>query len=108
VGHPKSIRELVNQTGTVSTGLFSFDVYFDLLELPRSAHAVGGKLYTYGRLKFHQELEPSSVSMLLTAARLTLKGGGIEVSIFLHGRNSFGIVGPIEEVEHQSTSKAIR
>jgi hypothetical protein len=109
VAHPKSIRELVNQTGTVSvSGLFSFDVSFDLLELPHSTHGVGGKLYTYGRLKFHQELEPSSVSMLLTAARLTLKGGGIEVSIFLHGRNSFGIVGPIKDVEHQSTSTAIR
>ena len=109
MAHPKSIRELVNQTGTVSvSGLFSFDVSFDLLELPHSAHGVGGKLYTYGRLKFHQELEPSSVSMLLTAARLTLKGGGIEASIFLHGRNSFGIVGPIKDVEHQSTSTAIR
>lgn len=108
MGHAKPIRELVNQTGTVSTGLFSFDVYFDLLELPHSAQAVGGKLYTYGRLKFHQELEPSSVSMLLTAARLTLRGGGIEVSIFLHGRNSFGIVGPIKDVAQEAALKDVR
>jgi hypothetical protein len=109
VGHAKPIREFVNQTGTVSvSGLFSFDVSFDLLELPNSVDGVGGKLYTYGRLKFHQELEPSMVSMLMTSARLTLNGGGIEVSIFLHGRNSFGIAGPIEDVEHEYTSKEVR
>ena len=107
--HPKPIRELVNQTGTLSVlGSFDFDVSFDLLELPHSAHEVDGKMYTYGRLKFREELEPSSVSILLTAARLTLRGGGIEVLIFLHGRNSFGVVGPIKDVEHQSTSTAIR
>jgi hypothetical protein len=109
MGHPKPIRELVNQTGTLSvSGSFDFDVSFDLLELPHSTHGVEGKMYTYGRLKFRQELEPSLVSMLLTSARLTLKGGGIEVSIFLHGSNSFGIVGPIKDVEHQSTSKEAR
>jgi hypothetical protein len=109
MGHPKPSRELVNQTGTLSvSGSFDFDVSFDLLELPHSAHEVEGKMYTYGRLKFRQELEPSSVIMLLTAARLTLRGGGIEVLVFLHGLNSFGIVGPIRDVEHQSTSKEVQ
>jgi len=106
VGQPKSIksiREFVNQTGTVSvSGSFSFDVSFDLLELPNSVDGVGGKLYTYGRLKFHQGLEPSMVSLFLSAAHLTLRGGGIEVSIFLHGRNSFGLAGPIRNVAQQA------
>jgi hypothetical protein len=44
----------------------------------------------------------------LTAARLTLRGGGIEVLVFLHGLNSFGIVGPIKDVEHQSASKEVQ
>jgi hypothetical protein len=99
MGHPKPLRELVNKTGTLSvSGAFDFDVFFDLLELHDSTHGVDGKLYTYGRLRFRQELEPSLVGMLLTATRLTLRGGGIEVSIFLHGRNSFGVVGPIKDV----------
>lgn len=103
MGQPKSIREFVNQRGTVSvSGSFSFDVSFDLLELPNSVDGVGGTLYTYGRLKFHQELEPSMVSMLLTAAHLSLRGGGIEVSIFLHGRNSFGVAGPISDSAQQA------
>jgi hypothetical protein len=103
MGHPKPIRELVNTTGTLSvSGLFDFDVSFDLLELPDSVDGVEGKLYTYGRLKFRQELEPSLVSMLLTAARLTLRGGGIEVSIFLHGCNSFGVVGAIRDVAEEA------
>ena len=99
MGNLKPIRELVNKTGTLSvSGLFNFDVSFDLLELPDSFDGVEGKLHTYGRLRFLQELEPSLASILLTSARLTLKGGGIEVSIFLHGRNSFGVVGPIKDV----------
>lgn len=99
MGHNMPIREFVNQTGTLSvSGSFDFNVSFDLLELPDSVDGVECKLYTYGRLRFRQELEPSLVSMLLTSARLTLKGGGIEASIFLHGRNSFGVVGPITDI----------
>ena len=95
MGQAKPIREFVNQTGTLSvSGAFKFDVSFDLLELP----GVDGKMYTYGRLRFREELETSLVSMLMTASRLTLNGGGIEVSIFLHGRHSFGVVGPIKGV----------
>jgi hypothetical protein len=103
MGHAKPIREFVNQTGTLSvSGAFKFDVVFDLLELPDPTDGVAGKRHTYGRLTFREELETSLVSMLLTASRLTLKGGGIEVSIFLHGRNSFGVVGPIKDVAEQA------
>jgi len=99
LGHPKPIRELVNETGTLSvSGHFQFDVFFDLLELPDSADGVAGKRFTYGRLRFREELEPALAGMLLSSARLTLRGGSIEASIFLHGRNSFGVVGPIKDV----------
>jgi hypothetical protein len=99
MGHTKPIRELVNETGTLSvSGLFMFDVFFDLLELPDPADGGAGKRYTYGCLRFREELEPSSAKMVLSSARLTLNGGGIEVSIFLHGRNSFGVIGPIKDV----------
>ena len=100
--YPIPIRELVNMTGTLSiSGLFDLQVLFDLLDLADSPKGVEGKRYTYGRLRFREELEPSLVSMLLSFARLTLNGGGIEVSIFLHGRNSFGVLGPIKDVaEH--------
>jgi len=99
VVYPISNRELVNKPGTISvSGLFNFDVSFDLLELPDSVVGVACKPYTYGRLRFRQELEPSLSRMLLSSARLTLKGGGIEASIFLHGRNSFGVIGPIKDV----------
>src|SRR5258708_28303317 len=102
MGHSKSIRELVNKAGTLSMpGLFRFEVFFDLLDLPDSADRVGGKRYTYGRLRFRQELEPALAKMLLSSARLTLKGGGIEVSIFLHGSNSFGVIGPIKDVAEE-------
>ena len=34
MGHPNPFRELVNKTGKLSvSGLFNFDVSFDLLEL---------------------------------------------------------------------------
>jgi hypothetical protein len=99
VGCPLPIRELVNKPGTLSvSGLFNFKVFFDLLDLPDSPEGVEGKRYIYGRLRFRHELEPSLARMLLSSARLTLKGGGIEASIFLHGRNSFGVVGPITDV----------
>jgi hypothetical protein len=99
MGQAQPSREFVNMTGTLSvSGLFMFDVFFDLLELPDPADGGAGKRYTYGRLMFREELETSLVSMLMTASRLTLKGGGIEVSIFLHGRNSFGVIGPIKDV----------
>jgi hypothetical protein len=103
MGHPKPIRELVNTTGTLSVaGLFNFDVSFDLLELPDSVDGVEGKRYTYGRLTFHQALEPALEGVLLSASRLTLKGGGIEVSIFLHGSKSFGVVGQIKDVAEEA------
>jgi hypothetical protein len=99
MGHPMPIRELVNKTGTLSvSGLFSFDVFFDLLDLPDPSDGVAGKRYTYGRLRFREQLEPSLTRMVLSSGRLTLDGGGIKVSIFLHSRNSFGIVGPITDV----------
>jgi hypothetical protein len=99
MGHSEPIRELVNEAGTLSvSGLFSFDVSFDLLDLPDSADGVVEKRYTYGRLRYRQELEPALAKMLLSSARLSLRGAGIEVSIFLHGRNSFGIIGPIKDV----------
>jgi|ERR1019366_5542381 hypothetical protein len=103
MGHPKPIRELVNKTGTLTaSGLFNFDVFFDLLELPDPTDGVEGKLHTYGRLTFPQKLEPVLEKVLLSASRLTLKGGGIEVSIFLHGCNSFGVVGPIKDVSEEA------
>jgi hypothetical protein len=103
MGHPKPIRELVNKTGTLSvSGLFNFDVSFDLLELPDSVDGVEGKLYTYGRLTFPQALEPVLENFLLSASRLTLKGGGIEVSIFLHGCNSFGVIGLIRDMAEEA------
>jgi hypothetical protein len=103
MGHSKPIRELVNKTGTLSvSGHFQFDVFFDLLDLSDSADGVAGKRYTYGRLRFREELEPALAKMLLSSSRLTLKGGGIEVSIFLHGRNSFGVIGPIKDVAEQA------
>ena len=99
MNYPIPIRELVNMSGTLSiSGLFDFQVFFDLLDLPDSPEGVEGKRYTYGRLRFRQELEPSLARLLLSSARLTLKGSGIEASIFLHTRNSFGIVGPITDV----------
>jgi hypothetical protein len=103
MGHAKPVRELVNKTGTLSvSGLFRFDVFFDLLELPDSTDGVGGNRYTYGRLRFREALEPALAKMLLSSARLTLSGGGIEVSIFLHGCNSFGVIGPIKDVAEQA------
>jgi len=99
MSHSKPIRELVNETGTLSvSGVSDFHVFFDLLDLPDSPEGVAGKRYTYGRLRFREALEPPLAKILLSSARLTLKGGSIEVSIFLHGRNSFGIVGPITDV----------
>jgi hypothetical protein len=98
MGNPEPIRELVNETGTLSAGKFNFDVFFDLLDLPDSHQGLEGKRYTYGCLRFRQELDPALAKMLLSSTRLTLKGGGIEVSIFLHGRKSFGVVGPITDV----------
>ena len=102
MGYPMLIREFVNETGTLSvSGLFDFQVFFDLLDLPDSPEGIEGKRYTYGRLRFRQELEPALARMLLSSARLTLRGGGIEVSIFLHGRNSFGVIGPIKDVTEE-------
>ena len=99
MGHAKPIRELVNQTGTLSVSEhFQFEVCFDLLELPDPSDGVAGKRYTYGRLTFPQELEPVLEKVLLSASRLTLKGGGIEVSIYLHGCNSFSLAGAIKDV----------
>lgn len=103
MGHPKPGRELVNKTGILTvSGLYNFDVFFDLVELPDPVGEVEGKRYIYGRLTFPQELEPSLKTVLLSASRLTLKGGGIEVPIFLHGVKSFGVIGPIKDVQEGS------
>jgi hypothetical protein len=63
---------------------------------------VDGKRYTYGRLTFPKELEPALKQVLLSASRLTLRGGGIEASIFLHGCNSFGVLGLIKDVAEEA------
>jgi hypothetical protein len=103
MGHPQPLRELVNKAGILSlSGLLNFDVFFDLLELPDSVDGVEGKRFTYGRLTFRQELEPSLKEVLLAGSRLTLKGGGIEASIFLHGCDSFGVIGPIKDLAEEA------
>ena len=99
MGHAKPIREFVNQTGTLLVSEhFPFEVCFDLLELQDSAEEVAGKRCTYGRLQYRQQLEPALQKLLLSSSRLALTGGGIEVSIYLHGCNSFGLVGAIKDV----------
>jgi hypothetical protein len=83
MGHPQPVRELVNKAGILSlSGLLNFDVFFDLLELPDSVDGVK--------------------EVLLAGSRLTLKGGGIEASIFLHGCDSFGVIGPIKDLAEEA------
>lgn len=102
-GAPYAHQRACHKTGTLTvSGLFNFEVFFDLLELPDPADGVEGKPYTYGRLTFLQELEPALKNVLLSGSRLTLKGGGIEASIFLHGCNSFGVIGTIRDVAEEA------
>ncbi len=88
--------QIIDQAGTISwPGGSSIDVTFSLIELQDFTNGVPGRTYSYGNLRFRDDLESSVVLLFLSRTRLTLTGGGIQTAVCLYGLNSFTVMGYI-------------
>jgi hypothetical protein len=63
-----------------------------LIELQDFVDGIPGRNYCYGVLRFREPLEPSVEQRLLSATRLTLRGGGIQATLCLYKLNSFTVI----------------
>ena len=83
-------RELLNEAGVVSIpGSLDAEVYFDLVVLQEIDDGVAGSNYSYGKLRFKNEVEETVMSQLLFNSRLILTGGGIQTALSMYNLNSF-------------------
>ena len=90
--------QIINEAGTLSsTDGVKLDILFDLIEMEDIVDGAPGRRFSYGNLRFKDQLESPVVPLFLSKSPLTLSGGGIEAEVRLYSRNSFTVTGPILE-----------
>ncbi|MFZ0743336.1 MAG: hypothetical protein WAM85_02975 [Terracidiphilus sp.] len=100
VEETQTTLQIINEPGTISCpGSFKLDVYFNLIEMQDFHDGVPGRKYSYGNLRFRDQLESSVVLLFLSKTRLVLTGGGIQTAVCLYGLNSFTVMGAIRKIQ---------
>jgi len=91
-------RQVLDVRGTItsSDGL-RIDVRFDLIEMEDLIDGMPASRFSYGILRYIEPLEPAMKPRLLTAAGLTLTGGGIQAALCLYKLNTFTLADTIRE-----------
>jgi hypothetical protein len=94
----KTNKQLLDMKGTITSpdGL-RIDVRFDLIEMEDLVDGRPASRYSYGVLRYVEPLEPAIKPRLLSAACLTLTGGGIHASLCLYKINTFTLTDTIPE-----------
>ena len=94
----RTLRTVANQAGTISDCLdLKVKVRFDLIETQDFVDGVPDLEFSYGNLRFTDELDPQISSLIRSHTRLTLQGGGIQATIRLNGPGAFTVTSPITQ-----------
>ena len=91
-------RQVFDIKGTITSadGL-RIDVRFDLIEMEDLIDGMPASRFSYGVLRYIEPLEPAMKPRLLSAAGLTLTGGGIQATFCLYKLNTFTLADTIRE-----------
>ena len=91
-------KQVFDIQGTISSsdGL-SIDVRFDLLEVEDLIDGIPASRFSYGVLRYLEPLEPEMKPRLLSAADLTLTGGGFQAALCLYKLNTFTLTDTMRE-----------
>lgn len=109
----RATREILNESGAISIpggsipggsipGELTVEVHFDLVELQDFIDGTADRKYSYGRLRFREQLAPEIVSLFLSSSHVVLTGGGFEIPLCLYHMNSFTVFGAIRDVRTNS------
>jgi hypothetical protein len=91
-------RQIFDIPGTItSTDGLTVPVRFDLIEFEDLVDGLPGDRFSYGVLRFHDQLELSIQQRLLSATLLVLSGGGIQSALCLYKLNSFTLIETIKD-----------
>jgi hypothetical protein len=103
----KTVRHIVNQAGTISDRVrVKFKVHFDLVETQDLVDGVPDLVFSFGNLRFEEEMQPHISSLAVSRTPLILAGGGIQTTILLSGPNAFTVMSVVKEIRLNEADNA--
>jgi hypothetical protein len=88
----------MNQAGTLSDSVRTgVKVHFDLIETQDIVDGVPDLEFSFGNLRFEDEVKDNVAWLVLARTPAVLEGGGIQTTILLSGPNTFTVMSVTKE-----------
>jgi phage FluMu gp28-like protein len=91
---------LVDKPGRISAcGGLNIQVHFDLVETQDFVNGHPSLKFSFGNLRYKRRHADEITALVLSRRMVSLKGGGIETTVFLNSEDSFAVMGAITAAE---------